>query len=60
MCVIAEGVEHDTQASVLRAIGCHEMQGYLFGKPARLEDFKRLYARSGKEHGQASGLRVVR
>jgi EAL domain-containing protein (putative c-di-GMP-specific phosphodiesterase class I) len=45
---------------VLRAIGCHEMQGYLFGKPARLEDFKRLYARSGKQHGQPAGLRVVR
>jgi diguanylate cyclase (GGDEF)-like protein len=46
MNVIAEGVEEEAQASVLRAIGCHEMQGYLFGRPAPLADFKRLYAGS--------------
>ena len=47
MCVIAEGVEHEAQASVLRAIGCHAMQGYLFGKPVPLADFIRLLERSG-------------
>lgn len=31
--VIAEGVETESQASLLEAIGCKEMQGYLYGKP---------------------------
>jgi len=31
--VIAEGVEHAEQASLLAGIRCHEFQGYLYGKP---------------------------
>jgi len=33
MSVIAEGVETHWQKDRLRALGCHLMQGYLFGKP---------------------------
>lgn len=40
MQVVAEGVETDEQAALLRAAGCHELQGYLFGKPMSLEDFR--------------------
>lgn len=58
MCVIAEGVETETQASVLRDIGCHEMQGYLFGRPVPLGAFQQLLAASGERQG--SGLRIVR
>lgn len=55
MGVIAEGVEQETQASVLRAIGCHEMQGYLFGRPAPLADFVRTMERRGAGTRRAAG-----
>ena len=31
--VTAEGVETETQAAMLHAIGCHQAQGYLYGRP---------------------------
>ncbi|MEL0253702.1 MAG: bifunctional diguanylate cyclase/phosphodiesterase, partial [Novosphingobium sp.] len=41
MQVIAEGVESEMQADLLRAAGCHELQGYLFGRPMPLEELQR-------------------
>jgi EAL domain-containing protein (putative c-di-GMP-specific phosphodiesterase class I) len=34
---IAEGVETESQATLLRAAGCQVVQGYLFGRPAPLK-----------------------
>jgi diguanylate cyclase (GGDEF)-like protein len=37
--VIAEGVEDDVQKHLLIGMGCHAMQGFLFGRPVPFEDF---------------------
>lgn len=60
MEVIAEGVEHEAQATILRAIGCHELQGYLFGKPLPLEEFRQRFEQPREEGGQSHKLRVAR
>ena len=41
--VVAEGVETEEQARLLRLLNCDEMQGYLFSKPIPAEQFERLY-----------------
>ncbi|MGI6655764.1 MAG: putative bifunctional diguanylate cyclase/phosphodiesterase [Desulfobulbus sp.] len=39
--VVAEGVETEEELEVLQAIGCDEIQGYLFSKPIPQEEFQR-------------------
>ncbi|WP_068072487.1 putative bifunctional diguanylate cyclase/phosphodiesterase [Novosphingobium lentum] len=46
MRVIAEGVETEEQADLLRAAGCHKLQGYLFGRPMPIADFVAAYRSS--------------
>ncbi len=41
---IAEGVENDLQLDVLRKINCHNVQGFLKGKPMPLERCDRMLA----------------
>lgn len=44
---IAEGVEDEGQAEILRSLGCDYVQGYLYGRPMTALDFqKRLEAES--------------
>jgi diguanylate cyclase (GGDEF)-like protein len=39
MQVLAEGVETQAQADLLRQMGCDEVQGYLYGRPMPFDDF---------------------
>jgi diguanylate cyclase (GGDEF)-like protein/PAS domain S-box-containing protein len=39
LAVIAEGVETEMQRDVLAGLGCHQYQGYLFGRPVPVEEF---------------------
>lgn len=38
MKVTAEGVETESEAAALRAMGCQHCQGYLWGRPASLAE----------------------
>lgn len=38
--VIAEGVEHESQVAMLLELGCHEAQGYFYGKPMHIDDLR--------------------
>jgi diguanylate cyclase (GGDEF)-like protein len=40
--VVAEGVETSAQADQLRLMGCHLVQGYLYGRPGRAEELTAL------------------
>jgi diguanylate cyclase (GGDEF)-like protein/PAS domain S-box-containing protein len=42
MRVIAEGVETEGQAEILRQLGCHEVQGYLYSRPISASEFGAL------------------
>jgi diguanylate cyclase (GGDEF)-like protein len=42
LTVVAEGVEQEEQAKVLRLLRCDQMQGYLFSKPLPMEELNVL------------------
>ncbi len=46
--VIAEGVETRAQSDFLTEAGCPILQGYLYGKPMAIEQFKATYLTPGK------------
>lgn len=46
LVVVAEGVETEQQQDLLRDIGCHIAQGYLYSKPITSEQFEKLLSAS--------------
>ncbi|WP_194755472.1 putative bifunctional diguanylate cyclase/phosphodiesterase [Aliidiomarina indica] len=43
MTVVAEGVETEEQAQVLRDLGCQHVQGFMYGKPVSAEEFEQRW-----------------
>lgn len=43
MAITAEGVENAEQERILRLIGCHELQGYLYGRPCTVLDLETVF-----------------
>jgi EAL domain-containing protein (putative c-di-GMP-specific phosphodiesterase class I) len=41
--VVAEGVETEEQARLLRLLNCDEVQGYLLSKPVSADQFEALF-----------------
>ncbi len=52
MTIVAEGVETQDQLDLVQAEGCHQAQGYLFGRPGPIETFAHLLA-AGQEPSHA-------
>ena len=44
--VVAEGVETEEQSALLHTLGCDELQGFLFGRPAPSDLFESIYLAS--------------
>ncbi len=51
--IVAEGVENTNQSDYLESLGCHTMQGFLFSKPLKVEEFLDLIA---AQQAEASSL----
>ncbi|MCJ9735921.1 EAL domain-containing protein, partial [Bradyrhizobium sp. PRIMUS42] len=43
MTTVAEGVETEAQRELLRALGCTQMQGYLFSPPKPASEVRKLF-----------------
>ncbi len=58
MTTTAEGVETEEQRDILRKLGCHEMQGYLFSPAVPVERLANLFPSKGSfgPRWQAAGV----
>ena len=56
MRTIAEGVETEAQLASVRAEGCTEVQGYLFGRPAAACELPRVIADFGRRAAQGAEI----
>lgn len=50
--VVAEGVETEDQANILREEGCHDLQGYLFHRPMSADQLTVLLRKLAADDGQ--------
>jgi EAL domain-containing protein (putative c-di-GMP-specific phosphodiesterase class I) len=55
--VVAEGVEEEGQLKLLRAWGCHEAQGFLFGRAVPADEAERAWAGRAHEEHEEPALR---
>ena len=59
LSVIAEGIERQEQLDYLRALGCDEMQGYLYARPLAESEFvefvRERYCNKTHDNGQGGG-----
>ncbi len=46
LSIIAEGIEHEEQADILRDEACHEGQGYFFSRPLPVSEFEAFLMRN--------------
>lgn len=53
MSALAEGIEREEQAALVRSIGCYEAQGYLYGQPMPAFDLGQLL------RGQSEAMQAV-
>ena len=58
---VAEGVETPGQARILRQLGCHTLQGYLYGRPMPVGELLAMAADGGDREpsADASGTRAA-
>jgi EAL domain-containing protein (putative c-di-GMP-specific phosphodiesterase class I) len=55
MHVVAEGVESEAEAAMMRLFGCSEMQGYYFSKPVAPEALDALLRKFGVDTSRRGG-----
>jgi EAL domain-containing protein (putative c-di-GMP-specific phosphodiesterase class I) len=60
MRVVAEGVETDREAAILKDLACDELQGYLIAKPMPAADVGGFLERSGVPSLSAAALKLLR
>jgi len=54
LVVIAEGIEDAETVEILRGMGCHEGQGYYFGRPMPARDLQRILPLAGGARADVS------
>ncbi len=58
MSVVAEGVESREQAELLKSMNCDAIQGFIFAKPMRVDEFERTYQKALKQKALSDASKV--
>ena len=56
LTVTAEGIENEEQQRFLQALGCHELQGFLFSQPLDADELTRI-VRNGQSRSSGGAVR---